>query len=70
MFVDQESANAEVGDEEKRESAEDEYSMKKEEAKFDLPPGRQEHQNLTEHTLSLAYQTTNRGCFLKASFFK
>ena len=59
-----------MGDEEKEESEEDEYSMKKEIAKFDLPPGRQEHQNLTEHTICLAYQTMNRGCFLKALIFE
>ena len=70
MVVDQESAHAEMGDEEEEELEEDEYSMKKEIAKFDLPPGRQEHQNLTEHTICLANQTMNRGCFLKALIFK
>ena len=70
MVVDQESAHAEMGDEEEEESEEDEYSMKKEIAKFDLPPGRQEYQNLTEHTICLANQTMNRGCFLKALIFE
>ena len=70
MVVDQESAHAEMGDEEEEESEEDGYSMKKETAKFDLPPGLQENQNFTEHTICLANQTMNRGCFLKALIFE
>ena len=70
MVVDQESAQAEMGDEEEEEAEEDGYSMKKEIAKFDLPPGRQEHQNLTKHTICFANQTMNRGCFLKALIFE
>ena len=59
-----------MGDEEEEESEENEYSMKKEIAKFDFPPRRQEHQNLIEHAICLAYQTMNRGCFLKALIFE
>ena len=57
MVVDKESVNAEMGDEE------EEDSMKKERAKFDLPPGRQEHQNLIEHTIRLANKNRIEGAF-------
>ena len=70
MVLDHERAHAEMGDEEEEESEEDGFSIKKEIAKFDLPPGRQEHQNLTEHTICLANHTMNRGCFLKALIFE
>ena len=37
--------------------------------KFDKPPGRQEHQKFKEHTMCLAYQTTNGGRFFESIDF-
>ena len=31
----------------------------------DLPPGRQEHQELKEHTICLANHTNSNDCFLR-----
>ena len=33
--------------------------------RLDLPPGRQEHQKLTDHTICLANCTTRNGCLCK-----
>ena len=33
--------------------------------KLDLPPGRQEHQELKEHTICLANHTNSNDCFLR-----
>ena len=33
--------------------------------KLDLQPGRQEHQQLNEHTIRLANRTKRNGCFFK-----
>ena len=33
----------------------------------DLPPGRQEHQELKEHTICLAYHTNSNDCFFETT---
>ena len=35
----------------------------------DLPPGRQEHQELKEHTICLANHTNSNDCFLRQLLF-
>ena len=55
----------------RRRSEEDEEEEEEEEieegntsvTKLDLPPGRQEHQKLKEHTICLANHTNNNDCF-------
>ena len=52
------------------EDEEEEEEEEEEEAdtlmtKLDLPPGRQEHQELKEHTICLANHTNSNDCFLR-----
>ena len=52
-------------DEEEEEEEEEMEEGNTSVTKLDLPPGRQEHQKLKEHTICLANHTDNNECFLR-----
>ena len=55
-------------EEEEEEDEEEEEEMEKGNMsviKSDFPPGRQEHQELKEHTICLAYHSNSNDCFLR-----
>ena len=52
-------------EEEEEDEEEEEEEADKSMTKLDLPPGRQEHQELKEHTICLANHTNSNDCFLR-----